>query len=124
MLIACGVRRARYQDSVDDIAVILGSVLLGKRKFAQSFQRGKNAADDIVGGCVYFGDWVCVFGGEAGGGGLEEVAELGAVEAAGGVYFGDGDVGVEDCDVHFSLLNLCFKDELSRERLRIKTGKI
>ena len=102
MLIACGVRRARYQDSVDGITVIFGSVFLVLWKFAQSFQRGEYTADDIVGGCVYFGDCVCVFGGEAGGGGLEEMTELGAVEAAGGVNFWDGDVGVEDCDVHFS----------------------
>lgn len=102
VLIACGVRGACYQDSVDDIfALVFGSIFLGKRDFAQSAQRGKDTADDIVGGCVYFRDWGCASG-ESRSGGLEESAELGAVEAAGSVDFGDGDVGVKDCDVHFS----------------------
>lgn len=102
MFIACGVRGACYQDSVDDIfALVLGSIFLGKRGSAQSVQCREDTADDIVGGCVYLRDCVCGCRGEAGGSGLKESAELGAVEAAGSIDTGNGDVGVEDCDVHF-----------------------
>lgn len=44
-----------------------------------------------------------VAGPETGCGGADEFGELGAVEAAGLVDGGDGEVGVEDCNVHFVL---------------------
>lgn len=68
--------------------------------------RGKDPADDIVGRCAYC--YLLVEGlGKACCGGGEEMGELGAVEAAGGVDGWDGDVEVEDGDVDVHLPSCC-----------------